>query len=457
MDKVQESISEQRDEVFNRSHEVELITPCCVGDGIVSLKKEEQDKAIESFRTLAVKKAFFIPASGTGSRMFQFLYEFLNTEEETDKVKFFFENIERFAFYESLPLVVRTKIGSTEKTSIAAYIVSKDGIGYGFKPKGLIPFHEVDGTRYNPFQEQSLQACEILGHDGEIHFTIQEEFHNEINVSISQVLNSENLHCKMNYSVQSTETDAFCFNEKQEAIIEKDSYLRKPAGHGALLDNLNSIDSDFVLIKNIDNIQPMDRCQLSSRYWRIVVGYLAMFKNELKELGDSFSATKLAKLNERYQFLSQSELESINEENFHLILDRPFRVCGMVPNEGKVGGGPFWVKDGDHISKQIVEKSQIAESQLNLLEESTHFNPVFIAISKTDAYGRELDLHDYADMSKYLKVVKSHRGEPVYYRELPGLWNGGMHNWNTIFLELPAEVFTPVKSALDLLQTPHSN
>ncbi len=446
----------QRKEVFDELPTVVLTAPCRIGDGIIGIDSNMEKKALEVYEEREVKIAFFIPASGSGSRMFHFLYEYLNDGRETEEVKTFFGEIQKFAFFESMPLKVREKVNATEQSSIAAYVISNDGMGYGSKPKGLIPFHEINGQRLNPFQEQVLQASRVMKGEGAIHFTIQEEFAHEISLSIEGV-SKQAILSPVKFSVQSPDSDAYCFNHEGEPIKDRGTFLRKPAGHGALLENLNEIEADYVLLKNIDNIQPMDLSGLSERYWKIVIGYLTMFKDALREVSYSRDFKELRKLNDVYGFLSQQEVDDLDESYFQHVVSRPSRVCGMVKNEGKPGGGPFWVDGSGKVTKQIVEKSQITNDagQQEILNASTHFNPVFIAVSKTDIHGISLDLNRYKDESKFLRVSRSHQGRTIHFRELPGLWNGGMHDWNTIFLELPSEVFTPVKSALDLLSYPH--
>lgn len=457
MNKAEEKdIELQRKEVFANTPTIRLVAPCRLNDGILSLSAEKEEAAIRRFEENDLDMAFFIPASGSGSRMFHFLYDFLNSGEETEEVKRFFKEISKFAFFDAIPINVRSKIGETELTSIAAYLVSRDGMGFGFKPKGLIPFHMVKGERLNPFQEQVVESSLVLGGEGQIQFTIQEEYRNEINVSIESVSHKRDLST-VSYSVQSADTDAYCFLDNGELATDQGHVIRKPAGHGALLDNLNQLKSDYVLIKNIDNIQPVNDSALSDKYWKIIVGYLANFKDALREVIYTRDIEALKKLNEEFHFLSPEEIAQLDQEMFDRIVARPTRVCGMVKNEGKPGGGPFWIADDGKVTKQIVEKAQVSDDpdQQEILEASTHFNPVFMAVSKTDVHDVPLDLDHFKDEGKYIRVHKSHKGQLLHYRELPGLWNGGMHDWNTIFIEVPTEVFTPVKSALDLLEFPH--
>jgi hypothetical protein len=259
------------------------------------------------------------------------------------------------------------------------------------------------------------------------------------------------------HSNQKKETDAFCFTADQELFVEDGNPVRRPAGHGALLGNLNDLDNDLVLIKNIDNVQHLQKSEIGNRYWKVMIGVLNAFKADLRELKSDFSESGLKELNNKYQFLSEQEVEIILQQGIDSICNRPTRVCGMVKNEGKPGGGPFWVDHNGLISKQIIEKIQIsdAEDQQSIVETSTHFNPVYIALSKSNVNGERLDLEEYVDHSLNLVVKKDHKGTSITYRELPGLWNGSMGDWNTIFVEVPVEVFSPVKSVVDLFSEAH--
>jgi len=231
--------------------------------------------------------------------------------------------------------------------------------------------------------------------------------------------------------------------------------LRRPAGHGSLLVNLNDIDADIVLIKNIDNIQHIDKSEESNETWKLLIGTLQQFENELKMLLENYSDQAFADLNSKYAFLAHSE--TLSKALLEKITARPTRVCGMVRNDGAPGGGPFWIEKSGEITKQIVEKVQISgeEDQQKILRESSHFNPVMIVACKNDLHGNRLNLHEFSNDEQYLVVKKPYDGKMIYYRELPGLWNGGMYYWNTIFVEIPSKVFSPVKAVLDLIAEEH--
>ncbi|MBL1281457.1 MAG: DUF4301 family protein [Fluviicola sp.] len=429
-------IIEQHAQVFEREFQVELTASCTVGNGIVRANKEVIAKARTAFDSLSQQASFFVPASGSGSRMFGFLYQWLNGGLETQEIQHFFNELPNFPFYGELKTV------NSDKKAIVEEILQK----FSAIPKGLIPFHQYNGEVRTAFQEHLAQAKDFLGESARIHFTVQQEFKDAISKNIGS---GE----QISFSYQNDETDAYCFDANGEVMKENEEFLRRPAGHGALLENLNAIDNDIVLIKNIDNIQHFSKVEKTKDAWKLSVGILVNFKNDLQKLTSDYSFEKLKVINENYQFLSKEQLENFKKEDLQGILIRPTRVCGMVLNEGEPGGGPFWSVDKQGVSKQVIEKSQIdkSDAQQEIVQKSTHFNPVFIAVSKTDVFGNKLDLMQFRDDSKFFVVKKTHKGKEIIYRELPGLWNGSMSNWNTIFLEIPQEVFTPVKSVLDLL------
>lgn len=450
-------INNQKKDIFEREHYVDLNSACSIGDGIIKVDTVLRDQAITTFRKESPSLIFFIPASGSGSRMFKFLFDFTIDKNETDQVKMFFDNLEGFAFFETIPLNVRQKISSLQPVYLAEYLLNDEGMNFARMPKGLIPFHEVNGRIYNPFQEQVLQSRHLMSNGGGMHFTVQEGFESMVQESIDSLGEYQYDDISFSFSSQNKDTDAFCFNMDGTAFVEGGEHLRRPAGHGALIHNLNAIEGEYILIKNIDNVQHFSKKGISNDTWELSVGLLIQFKQDLKSLSENYSKESLIQLNSKYDFLSSQEVEGFDEARLNETIARPSRVCGMVKNEGEPGGGPFWINDKGTVTKQIIEGVQISKeaNQQDVLKASSHFNPVFIALSKTDASGNDLDLNKFVDSSKNLVVKKPHNGNEITYRELPGLWNGAMSDWNTIFIEIPGDVFSPVKTALDLLSEPH--
>ncbi len=448
------SIEQQKSDISGGANTVKLVGSCVIGKGILRLNDLEKEYFSERYDSWEGKASFFIPASGSGSRMFAELAQFVTTGEESDALTSFFDELPALALFQELPLVVREKFEALQSIYLAEYLISEDGMKFSDRPKGLIPFHRTEEGTVNPFQEQLKQAIRLLGSEGKVHFTIQKDFEGQVLESL-QELGLMDLESIVSFSHQDSAADAYCFDEEGDLVEVENAPLRRPAGHGALLKNLNAIKSDLVFIKNIDNVQHPNKATLNQRVWKYCAGLLLEFKSDIEKLTKNFSEEGLAVLNEKYQFLSEQEMASCDVNRLKQHANRPSRVCGMVVNEGAPGGGPFWIDDNGVVTKQIVEKVQISEKDKPLVEESSHFNPVFIALSKTDINGNQLDLERFVDVSKYLVVNKPHGGGVLRYRELPGLWNGSMHNWNTVFVEIPKEVFSPVKSVFDLTKEAH--
>lgn len=450
--------------VFEGESKVVLFAPCKIGEGILQLNDSEWKRLADAFRARRSGLTYFIPASGSGSRMFQFLYDFMENPNERNfaEVERFMNHIEDFAFYHLLPTDLKEKVkdGSIDSVELAQFLLFADGLSFGDSPKGLIPFHYSDPFVLNPFQEHVLQGTRLANGRARFHFTVQPDFAERIRTSIDNLEGMTGKNYAVSFSHQSQESNAIAFDEHGEPIVDQDSKpVTRPAGHGALLENLDTLDAELIFIKNIDNVQHINRAAESELTWSVLGGLLQEFREELEKLSRTPSRDHLVQLNERFQFLSPNELHLIRTaEDVVRVANRPTRVCGMVRNDGQPGGGPFWIESNGVISKQIVEKAQITQTgeQFRLMVKSTHFNPVMIALSTRNASGEKIDLKAFRDDSKFFVVNKNHKGQAIRYMELPGLWNGGMADWNTLFLEIPQQTFSPVKTVLDLLNTAHS-
>lgn len=441
-----DSSEQQRKQVFDQEFRVDLSAPCLIGDGILSFNEEEKEELIQEFDKMDGVPTFFIPASGSGSRMFQFLFEWSDHLSDDNELDSLVNSMSH------LPAVKEFLERADNAWELAQLLLKN----VASKPKGLIPFHEVDGQVLTAFQEHLLQVKKLFPDGVKLHFTVQKAYQDEIFNSLTPLTNLTD-GVLLSFSEQSEESNALCFDEDQRVFMDHDKPLKRPAGHGALLENLNEIDSDLVFIKNIDNVQHYSKSEASLETWKVLTGLLLKFKSELQELKENPTIERLRALNARYQFLSDSEIANGGQELVNTVVSRPSRVCGMVKNTGEPGGGPYWIHDNGVETKQIIEKAQIKlqSDQQEILKQSTHFNPVFIAMSKTDCSGNSLDLMNFVDADKYFVVHKSHKGNDIYYRELPGLWNGSMGNWNSLFVEIPSEVFSPVKTILDLTKPLH--
>lgn len=454
----------QRELVFQHVPKIELAQACSIQHGILKMTKEEEATWANRFLSEARDLCFFIPASGSGSRMFEFLYDFFkhSDEENRMKVERFLNHINDFAFSRLVDAELKNKLdaGEVNLRDFASYIVENEGLGFGVLPKGLIPFHEYDYFVLNPFQEHVLQICKAFSNAAKIHFTVNFDFLPQIKSSIKSITELSAYPAQVTYSEQNKNSDSLVFNADGTLVLDENGIpLTRPAGHGALLDNLNAIDSRFVFIKNIDNIQHLNHDN-SSQTYAFLGGVLVDLNKQLEAIWHAQLPERivlLLELNNRFKmFYSEDTIPSSDEEINQWLL-RPKRVCGMVRNEGQPGGGPFWVKKNGKVEKQIVEKAQIAHDtdQMLTLVKSTHFNPVIMALDTCDFDGKKFNLFDFHDEQTYMVVDKKWNGTQIKFLEKPGLWNGSMADWITVFVEVSSEVFSPVKDVLNLLDNKH--
>ncbi|RZS97453.1 DUF4301 family protein [Cecembia calidifontis] len=470
-----------------------IVEAATIGNGIKVFSDTEIKYYQDTYPSKIAKKKIvkFVPASGAASRMFKDLFSFLEGDGDISKSAFvqkFIQQIDRFAFYDDLDASLQKAgsslakaLGNKQYQLIIKHLLSEEGLGYGQLPKGLLKFHHyADHDRtptYEHFVEGYLYALGA-GKTVRLHFTVspehEEKFKAEV-ASIQPKLEREfDVKFDVSYSQQKKSTDTIAVNMDNTPFVDEDgSVLFRPAGHGALLENLNDIDADIIFIKNIDNVVP-DRLKPTTKDYKIAIGGLLLDVQEkvfgaLKRLDASKdeSAVKLAeevftkdcsgKLPESYQKMSWDEKACF----LHGKLNRPLRVCGMVKNTGEPGGGPFWVKEDDgSLSLQIAETAQIDLSdpkQKQILQSSTHFNPVDLVCATKDYKGQKFDLLKFRDMRTGFITEKSKSGRALKALELPGLWNGSMAGWNTIFVEVPLITFNPVKTVNDLLRDEHQN
>lgn len=454
----------QKDKILKGSPKIEITKSCMIDDGIIRFKNFDRFK--RKFEESDATFSFFIPASGSGSRMFQFLYDFLGSSQDIDSgmIELFVNKLEEFAFFNVLPEEVKQKIKQHDFDimEIVDYVVQENGLGYGSLPKALIPFHKFGPFVINPVQEHVIQGFKLGHKNNAFHFTVSEEFIVDFKSSINSLQELIGSQIDYSFSIQNPDTHSIVFDDQMN-VVENDSgeVFRRPSGHGALIENLNEIKSDIVFIKNIDNVQHQSNSKISKDGIEGLSGLLIVIKDKINDLleltGVDFKAN-FSIFNKDYQLFENGVIDDLDEFSLKDLLRRPLRVCGMVRNEGQPGGGPFWVRSSEGIlSKQIVEKSQIdlKSNQFKILAQSTHFNPVFMALSMKDSEGVKFDLKDYVNKDEYFVVRKSQKGKSVQFIERPGLWNGGMYHWNSVFVELDPKAFTPVKTVLDLLKPLH--
>lgn len=457
--------------------DLHIVAPATIGHGIMCLDNQRAeslgkiyDEGCRSRRTVK-----FVPASGAATRMFKDLFEFVatgTTNRVTDSV---LENIKDFAFYSRLAEIISPQ---SDNRTIIENIISSKGLGYGEKPKALLLFHNYRNDDVRTALEEHLAEgaqYALCGNDVNIHFTVSPEHMEGFKMLAAEILPKYEVRLgiryHISYSVQKTSTDTLAVTPDGMPFRNADgSLLFRPAGHGALLANLNDVDADIIFLKNIDNITTDNRRIDTVVYKKALAGLLIEVQDKiagLLERLDKSVTTELA--DEAADFVRStlnvtlpSRYDSLNAEEraevLRRILDRPVRVCGMVPNEGEPGGGPFFARSSDGtVSLQIVESSQISKEQKKIMSGATHFNPVDLVCGLKDYKGHKFDLMRYVDAETGFISEKSKDGKALKALELPGLWNGSMSDWNTIFVEVPVTTFSPVKVVTDLLRPEHRN
>lgn len=457
-------VERQIDNFRNGFPSLPVVRAASGGDGVRQLTEEELHNAEELYNSRAkeIKTIKFVPASGAATRMFKELFEYVNDDKRTPGIDKLITNLEKFAFFAELAKYLKPQID--DKDVVRNIII--DGLGYGSKPKGLVTFHAYKEGARKPVEEHLVEAA-LYASDGEraaIHFTVSPEhkagFLSLLEERQSYYEKKYGIKYDVSFSEQSPATDTIAVNPDNTPFRNEDgSLLFRPAGHGALIANLDKLDADIIFVKNIDNVTTDERKPDTITYKRVLAGELLRLQERCFELLHAIKRGE-DRFEEAKAFL-QSELccKLPNNASNELIintLDRPIRVCGMVKNEGEPGGGPFWV--GDEYGReqlQIAESSQIAKEDMHLMKEATHFNPVDLVCGVKRYDGTKYDLTKYTDPKTGFISSKSAGGRELRAQELPGLWNGAMANWNTIFVEVPISTFSPVKVVQDLLRPEH--
>lgn len=444
------------------------------GDGIVRLEEDHIERLIGIYdaykKGLSVVK--FVPASGAASRMFKEMYELVNDGKMSASVENALAELPKFAFYDEL----RQALPEGADGRMVVENIVEGALGYGKSPKALILFHRyADGSR-TALEEHLVEgAMYAASGDGtaHIHFTISPEHESDFCALVEKVLpgyeKKYGIKYDISYSQQKPKTDTVAVDTDNEPFREADgSILFRPGGHGALLENLNDIDADIVYIKTVDNVCP-DRMKPDTvAYKKALAGLLLELQGKCFEFLKELESDPDEKMVKEAVNFAQRELswkpgadfdrKTTEEKAVALreLFHRPIRVCGMVKNEGEPGGGPFWVTNADgSLSLQIAESSQIAPEQKDLMRSATHFNPVDLVCGVRDYKGRKFDLTRYVDPQTGFISTKSKDGRELKAQELPGLWNGAMAFWNTVFVEVPISTFSPVKTVNDLLRPQH--
>ena len=490
-------ISEEQ--VINQLHQIKegfpflkLEAAASVEKGIMALGEDAISHFVQAwtdYKAQGRKVVKFVPASGAASRMFKNMFSFLNadySEPTTDFEKEYFAHIRDFAFREALCEQCKKNEGKCIKElmaegnykAIVANMLEAKGLNYGQLPKGLLLFHNYEDGPRTPMEEHLVEAALYASSNGEanVHFTVSHDhlelFKKKVAEKADKYAEAYNVKYNISFSEQKPSTDTVAANPDYTPFRNEDgSLLFRPGGHGALIENLNDLDADVVFIKNIDNVVPDRLKDATVRFKNIIAGVLVELQKqafEYLELLDSGAYTH-EKIEEMIRFVQHElccrkadvkELEDAELVNYlYKKLNRPMRVCGVVKNVGEPGGGPFLAYNQDGtVSLQILESTQIDKNNpeyLKMFTEGTHFNPVDLVCAVKDYKGNAFDLPQYVDKQTGFISSKSKGGKDLLALELPGLWNGAMSDWNTIFVEVPLETFNPVKTVNDLLRPQH--
>ena len=455
--------------------------PATIDDGILRLD-EDQVAELEAEYPYAIegkKIEKFVPASGAASRMFKDLYALLNEqldEKQTALAQTFLSTLPRYPFYESLKQAMADKqldldaeIQKGNFRLIVQYLLEGEGLNYGNLPKGLLLFHRYENEIRTALEEHLLEAALYAnnGKEAWLHFTVSEHHLELFKAKVAELLpkyeQKFGITYHVSFSMQAASTDTLAATEDNQPFRdESGKLLFRPGGHGALIYNVDGRDADILFVKNIDNVTKEQNIAPTVTYKKVLAAYLVQLQSlqfqylKTLEAGDVDPMT----LCEIMDFAESKLMISIDEqptaEELYALMNRPLRLCGMVKNEGEPGGGPFWVRDteGD-CSLQIVESSQIDKNnpeKAAIMAKATHFNPVDMVCAIKNYKGEKFDLLQYVDPNTGFISSKSYNGRTLKAMELPGLWNGAMANWITIFVEVPLATFNPVKTVFDLLK-----
>lgn len=463
------------------------------GNGVIVLDDKAMEQSVERWDKYIAdggEAMKMVPASGAASRMFKALFAFVDSESDRPEpgsdVAQVIENIDRFAFASELDNALKSLHGLTAKELIAAgrykdvvaAIVGQQGLDYGNLPKALLEFHSYSDGARTPLEEQLTEAAQtVASADGKvrIQFTVSPEHREKFLEKLDAVLPVMEKRLGVRYDIslseQKSSTDTIAANPDNTPFRENGKLVFRPGGHGALIENLNELKSPVVFIKNIDNVVPDSQRDDTVHYKKALGGLLLTVRDKINGYLEKLESGHYTIENLREMIIFMHDTLNIRHEHMKLMDDselalyiknkfhRPIRVCGVVRNTGEPGGGPYITYDPDgSTSPQILESTQIDMNNseyVDMMRHATHFNPVDLVCSLYDAEGRKFDLTKHVDHNTGFISSKSLHGHALKALELPGLWNGAMSDWNTVFVEVPASTFNPVKTVNDLLRPVH--
>ncbi len=495
-----QTIKEHLELFCNGIEKTNIARPAVINDGIVKLTDNQFGDYASYFDNSKenLKLIKFVPASGAASRMFKFLNEFLIefdiendtinsyiNKTHTANLSVFLAGIDKFPFFETIRTILKELYSDYSSWSsdkkyyyFIKLLLDPEYFNFSSKPKAILPFHKYSTHTATPIEEHLNEAALYCSSNGvaNLHFTISEihksQFEKIIENEVKKVEDKFDTKINIEFSFQNASTDTLAVTlDNMPFRNSAGSLVFRPAGHGALLENLSNINADIIFIKNIDNVI-QNHIDIISLYKKALAGYLlekqkwifeilyqiddkTLKEEELDGLVDALkNELNIIVLEDFSKYTFENKIEQI-----HKLLHRPIRVCGMVKNEGEPGGGPFWTIDSKgRFSLQIVESSQIDvenSAQARIFSNATHFNPVDLVCSIKNYRGNKFDLNKFVDHQSGFIVAKNKNGIDIKAYELPGLWNGSMAEWIAIFIEVPLITFNPVKTVNDLLKPAH--
>ncbi len=488
----EEKLNSQLEEFKTGFPFLKLEAAASVGKGIIAPTEadvKQYEEAWEQYKAQGHSIVKFVPASGAASRMFKDMFAFADADYDvptTDFEKKYFDNIEKFAFYDALDDACRKNLGAGVKEliangrykDVARNMLNADGLNYGQLPKGMLLFHKYSEGPRTPMEEHLVEGALYAASDGKaaVHFTVSHDhlpmFKQRVAEKLDFYASKYGISYDITFSEQKPSTDTVAANPDNTPFRNSDgSLLFRPGGHGALIENLNEISADVIFIKNIDNVVP-DRLKADTvSYKQVIAGILVTLQKKAFDYLETLESGTYnhEKLEEIIRFVQhdlccrKADIKELEDADLVIYLkkklNRPMRVCGVVKNVGEPGGGPFLTYNQDGtVSLQILESSQIDKNNAEYMEmftKGTHFNPVDLVCAVKDYKGNAFNLPDFVDRTTGFISSKSKNGKELKALELPGLWNGAMSDWNTVFVEVPLSTFNPVKTVNDLLRDQH--
>lgn len=471
---------------------LKLAAAASVDNGILAPATDMQKKYLDAWDAYTQTDKVivkFVPASGAASRMFKNLFEFLGADYDTPQTGFektFFEKIENFAFYNDLNQACQNNAGKDipqlisegNYKAVVSALLESAGLNYGALPKGLLKFHKYEDGSRTPLEEHLVEGALYAGNKNgkvNVHFTVSPEhrplFKALVDEKAAIYAKRYGVEYNISFSEQKPSTDTIAADMDNKPFRDNGKLLFRPGGHGALIENLNDLDADVIFIKNIDNVVPDKFKGDTVLYKKLIAGVLITLQQKIFSYLQLLESGKYTheQIMDILQFLQKKlfcknpEVKDLEDSELAIYLknklNRPIRVCGMVKNVGEPGGGPFLAYNSDGtISLQILESSQIDmkdPEKKEMFEKGTHFNPVDLVCAVRDYKGHKFNLVKYVDKNTGFISYKSKNGKDLKALELPGLWNGAMSDWNTVFVEVPLSTFNPVKTVNDLLREQH--